>query len=149
MCGCHILTDKHTESVSRHPSVSLHVQILNKIQMFQLFKLLISATPHMLFQTEQWQLQCSYTKSYGFPTSQVLKLHPFAIFKRSGFLLASQCVFFPHPFGYKLHCKPKNSNSNSHNSCHHTHTPSVSYFFNSFTHVDSCELGYCDQGKIM
>ena len=36
----------------RRPSGSLHVQILNKIQMLQLVKTLISTT-HVFFQTDQ------------------------------------------------------------------------------------------------
>jgi len=70
---CRVLSDYWTEQESRRPLVVLHFQILNKIQMFLLVKILISTTPHRYLQTEL-QLQCPCTKSYDFPTCQVLKL---------------------------------------------------------------------------
>jgi len=58
--------------------------------MFLLVKILISSAPHICSPPR------SYTMSYGFPTCQILKLHLLAISKRSDFLQANWCLFFPY-----------------------------------------------------
>ena len=60
--------------------------------MFPLAKSFISMTPHKSFQTDQRQHTSTYTKSYSFPTCQVILL----LFPIDLLFCTRECLFSPH-----------------------------------------------------
>ena len=78
--SCRVLWQTEQTRENLHPSVPIHVQIKKKkILIILLVKIVIQTTLHRWPQREL-QHPRSYTKSYSFPTRQVLKFHRFCSF---------------------------------------------------------------------